>query len=108
MPGLFMNGVHWKPFYLVQYSVDPPVINGDQMPLHRKERQKSLTIQGWDMYIKQNYFPSWEQATAFTQASSNDLTKVKPPFVSKGKGMHTQIHWLVGINYHWAPKGLHI
>ena len=96
----------WE-FFLDNFSIDPPVINGDQMPLHRNESasQKTLNIQGCDTYVKENYSLSREPVTAFTQASSDPSIKVLPEFVFKGKGTRTKLQPSAGIKYHWAPKG---
>ena len=96
-----------RKFFLDNFSVDPPVINGDQMPLHRNESasQKTLNIQGCDTYVKENYSLSRERVTAFTQASSDPSIKVLPEFVFRGKGTRTKLQPPPGIKYHWAPKG---
>ena len=96
-----------RKFFLDNFSIDPPVINGDQMPLHRNESasQKTLNIQGCDTYVKENYSLSRERVTAFTQASSDPSIKVLPEFVFKGKGTRTKLQPPAGIKYHWAPKG---
>ena len=92
-------------FFIDNFSVDPLIINGDQMPLHRNESntQKTLNIQGYDTYVKENYSLSRERITAFTQVSSDPAIVVKPEFVFKGKG--TKLNPPRGIKYHWAPKG---
>lgn len=96
-----------RKFFLDNFSVDPPIINGDQMPLHRNESasQKTLSIKGCDTYVKENYTLSRERVTAFTQASSDPSIVVKPEFVFKGKGTRTHLSPPDGIKYHWAPKG---
>ena len=96
-----------RKFFLDNFSIDPPVINGDQMPLHRNESalQKTLNIQGCDTYVKENYSLSRERVTAFTQASSDPSIKVLPEFVFKGKGTRTKLQPPAGIKYHWTPKG---
>ena len=59
-----------RKFFIDNFSVDPPVIDGYQMPLHRNESAslKTLNIQGSDTYVKENYSFSRECVTAFTQA----------------------------------------
>ena len=39
------------------FGVDPPIINGDQMPLHRNESasQRTLNFTGLNTYVKENY-----------------------------------------------------
>ena len=70
-------------FFLDNFGVDPPVINGDQMPLHRNESssQKTLNFTGMDTYVKENYNLSGEQVTVFTQVSSDPDLTLKPEFV---------------------------
>ena len=43
--------------FIDNFGIDPPVINGDQMPLHRNESstQKTLNFKGMDTYVKENY-----------------------------------------------------
>ena len=96
-----------RKFFIDNFSVDPPVINGGQMPLHRNESasQKTLNIQGCDTYVKENYSLSRERVTAFTQASSDLSVKVFPEFVFKGKGTRTHLQPPAGIKFYWAPKG---
>ena len=91
-----------RKFFIDNFSVDPPVINGDQMPLHRNESasQKTLNIQGCDTYVKENYSLSRERVTAFTQASSDPSLKVFPEFVFKGKGTHTYLQPPASIKFH--------
>ena len=96
-----------RKFFIDNFGVDPPIINGDQMPLHRNESstQKTLNVKGMETYVKENYSLSRERITAFTQISSDPSVVVKPEFVFKGKGTRTKINPPKGINYHWAPKG---
>ena len=39
------------------FGVDPAIINGDQMPLHRNKSafQRTLNFTGLDTYVKENY-----------------------------------------------------
>ena len=62
-------------YFIEKYGVDPPIINGDQMPLHKNEssQEKTLAFKGEDTFIKENHKLSREQVTVFTQvASVND------------------------------------
>ena len=96
-----------RKFVLDNFGLDPPVINGDQMPLHRNESsfQKTLNFTGMDTYVKENYNLSRERVTVFTQVSSDPDLTLKPEFVFKGKGTRTSLHPPDGIKYNWAPKG---
>ena len=97
-----------RKFFIDNFSVDRPIINGDQMPLHRNgsSTQKTLNIKGYETYVKENYSLSRERITAFTQVSSDPVIVVKPEFVFKGKGTRIKQNPPDGIKYHWAPKGL--
>ena len=68
-----------RKFFLDNFGVDPPVINGYQMPLHRNESSslKTLNFTGMDTYVKENYNLSREQVTVFTQVSSDPEEKGK-------------------------------
>ena len=68
-----------RKFFLDNFSIDPPVINGDQMPLHRNESasQKTLNIQGCDTYVKENYSLSRERVTHQSKCFQNSTSKAK-------------------------------
>ena len=93
--------------FIDNFAVDPPIINRDQMPLHRNESssQKTLNITGYDTYAKEDNSLAHERITAFTQVSSDPSVVVKPEFVFKGKGAHTKLTPPDGLKYQWAPKG---
>ena len=76
-----------RKFFLDNYGIDPPIINGDQMPLHRNESSgcKTMNMKNQDAYVKENYMLSRERITVFTQFASESV-KVHPEFVFKGKG----------------------
>ena len=42
-------------YFLQKYNVDPPVFNGDQMPLHRNESSEQCTLpfKGQDVFVKE-------------------------------------------------------
>ena len=86
-------------FFLDNSGVDPPVINGNQMPLHRNESSspKPLSFTGMDTYVRENYNLSRERVTVFTQVSSDPDITLKPEFVFKGKGTRTCLHPPDGI-----------
>ena len=75
-------------FSIEKYNVDPPITNGEQMPLHWNERsqQKTLTFKGQDTFVKDNHMLSRERATVFTQVSSDPAININPEFVSNGPG----------------------
>ena len=88
-----------RKFFIDNYGVDPPIINGDQMPLHRNESltQKTLNFFDMDAYVKENYNLSRERVTAFTQ--------IYVEFVFKGKGTRNKLDPPDGIKFNWAPRG---
>ena len=69
------------------YGVDPPIINGDQMALHRNESagQKTLSLKSEEKIVKENYMLSRERVTCFTLLCSDPKMDLKPEFVFKGK-----------------------
>ena len=83
-----------RKFFNDNFSVDPPIINGDQMPLHRNESvsQKNLNIKGYETYVKENYSLSGERITAFTHLSSDLNVVVRPEFVFKGNRIQTKLN----------------
>ena len=93
--------------FIDKYGVDPPVINGDQMSLHRNEStsQKTLSLKSEEVFVKENYMLSRERVTCFTQLCSDPKIELKPEFVFKGKGTRTHLTPPKGVHYQWAPKG---
>ena len=97
-----------RKYYIDNFNVDPPIINGDQMPLHRNETssQKTLNVKGMDAYVKENYSLSRERVTVFTQVSSDPNMHLKPEFVFKGKGTRSKhVQGPDGIYHQFAEKG---
>ena len=46
-----------RKLFIDDFGVDPPIINGDQMHLHRNESasQRTLNFTGLKTYVKENY-----------------------------------------------------
>lgn len=88
---------------------DVPVINGDQMPLHRNESSQrgTLALKDCEVFVKENYMLSRERVTVYTQASSTGGMESRPQFVFKGKGTILQNRLIrpAGVITHWSPKG---
>ena len=86
-------------FFIHHYKVDPPIINGDQMPLHHNEScgLKTMSLKNFDTFVKENYMLSRERVTCFTQFASDEKIKVYPEFVFKGKGKF--VYQLVSNGY---------
>lgn len=93
-------------FFIEKYGVDPPIINGDQMPLHRNEstQEKTMTFKGEDTFVKENHNLSRERVTVFTQVTSVSNIKLQPEFVFKGKGVRAKVA-VDNVNYQWSPSG---
>ena len=89
-------------------GVDIPIVNMDQMPLHRNETsgQKTLTICDQDTVVKQNYHLTRERITCMTILSSKDGA-ISPHYVFKGKGTHLQekLKRPPGVVTLWSAKG---
>ena len=93
-----------RKYFLDTYDVDPPIINGDQMSLHRNESAgQTLSLKSEETFVKENYVLSRERVTCFTQLYSE--VGLKPEFVFKGKGTRTHLTPPEGVNYQRAPKG---
>ena len=96
-----------RKYFLDTYGVGPPIINGDQMLLHRNESagQKTLSLKSEETFVKENYMLSRERVISFTQLCSDPKDDLKPEFVFKDKGTRTHLTPPEGFNYQWAPKG---
>ena len=57
-----------RKYFMDAYGADPPIVNGDQMPLHRNESacQKTLSFKSESTYVKENYMRSREGIACFT------------------------------------------
>ena len=95
-------------YFIGKYGVDPPVINGDLMPLNRNESasRKTLSLKS-EVFVKENYMFSRERVTCFTQIYSDPKIKLKPEFVFKGKGTRSHLTPPKSVHYQWAPKGFY-
>ena len=83
-----------RQYFIRKYNIDPPVINGDQMPLHRNEssEQKTLTFKNQNVFVKENHMLSRERITCFTSVSSSEEVKILPEFVFNGVGTRKKIN----------------
>ena len=61
-----------REYFLERYGIDPSIINGDQIPLHRNEctSQKTLPLSSETVFVKKNYMRSRERVTCFIQLCS--------------------------------------
>ena len=86
----FLKNV-WRVHYWFRsrFGQENPIINVDQMPLHRNESavQKTFSFRGETTFVRGNYMISQERITVFTQVSSDKSNPLPvPEFVFKGKG----------------------
>ena len=65
----FRNVWRVRRFFIEKYGIDPPVINGNQMPLHRNEssQQKTMAFKNQDAFVTENHSLSRERVTVFTK-----------------------------------------
>ena len=86
-----MNVLRVRKWFIDNFDIEPPIINGDQMPLHRNEthNMKTMSLQNTDCYVKENYMLSRERVTCFTQVCSDEKVIFKPEFVFKGVGKNS-------------------
>ena len=99
-----------RKYFIDKYGVDPPVINRDQMSLHRNESasQKALSLKSEEVFVKENYMLSRERVTCFTKFCSDPKIELKPEFIFKGKGTRTHLTPPKGVHHPWAPKGSYL
>ena len=97
-------------FFIDNFEIDPPIINGDQMPFHRNESasQRILNFTGLDTYVKENYSLAWEWVNVYTQVANDSSIQLLPEFVFKGKGASTNVNAPKNKRYQWAPKGSYL
>ena len=94
-------------YFIKTFGIDPPIINGDQMPLHKNESSGQATLNFKnEMFVTENHHLLREDVTVFTQIASDTNVKLQPEFVFKGTGKRPpQLTPPPGIKYQWAPKG---
>ena len=102
-----MNIWRIRKYFRDTYAVEVPIVNGDQMPLHRNEShsQKTMSNTGQETFVKENYMLSRERVTAYTQLSTEQDVKFKPEFVFKGQGKRVKLNPPDGAHFQWAVKG---
>ena len=100
-----------RKYFLDKFGVEIPIINGDQMPLHRNEStdKKTMTVKNQDTFVKENHKLSLERITVFTQLSSDPLLTPLPEFVFKEKGhlnkLKEPFNPPSGVHTQWFPSG---
>ena len=74
--------------FIKTFGIGLPIINSDQMPLHRNESsgQATLIFKNNETFVKENYHLLRERVTVFTQIASDTNVKLQPEFVFKGTG----------------------
>uniref|UniRef100_A0A0L8FFZ7 Uncharacterized protein n=1 Tax=Octopus bimaculoides TaxID=37653 RepID=A0A0L8FFZ7_OCTBM len=97
-------------YFLDKFGIDPPIINGDQMSLHRNESsgRATLSFRNQDTFVKENHHLSRERITVFTQVSNDTKINLIPEFVFKRTGKRPPLpNALLTMKYRWSPKGSH-
>ena len=76
-------------YFIKTFGVDPPIINWDQMPLHRNESsgQATLSFKNKEVFINENHHLSRERVTVFTQIATDGVVDLQPEFVFRGTGL---------------------
>ena len=104
---LLKNVWYVRYWFKSTFGCEIPIVNGDQMPLHRNESasQKILSRTGETTFVKENYMWLREIATVFTQVSSDKSTPIPlPEFVLKGTCTRIKLNHPKGIKSHWVPQ----
>ena len=96
-----------RKLFIDNFGIDPPIINGDQMSLHRNESasQRTLNFTGLDTYVKENHSLAREGVTVYSKVTNDSSIKLLPEFVLKGKGTRTKVNAPKNMHYQWEPKG---
>ena len=95
-------------YFIKTFGVDPPIINGDQMPLYRNESsgQVTLSFKNKEVFIKENHHLSRKGVTVFTQVATDGGVGLYPEFVFKGTDKRApKLTSPLNVQYQWAPKG---
>ncbi len=79
------------------------------MPLHRNEssQQKTLTLKGEHVFVKENHALSRERASSLTVVSNAKDLQPDTGLLFKGVGsvIKKTLEILTGMNVQFAPKG---
>lgn len=105
-----------RKYFLDTYGFDPPIINRDQIPIHKNESAdlKALSLKSEATFVKKNYMLPRERVTCFTQLFRDHQIKLHPEFVFKGNGTRIHPHLpsrcklpmgAERIGSHWADVG---
>ena len=111
LSNIFKNVWLIRKYFLDTFGVEIPIINGDQMPLHRNESadKKTMTVKNQDTFVKENLTLSREWITVFTQALSDPSFAPLLEFVFKGKGHLNKLKEKFdpprGVHAQWSPSG---
>ena len=95
-------------YFIKTFGVDPPIINGDQMPLHQNEssEQATLSFKNKEVFVKENHHLARERVTVFTQIATDGVANLHSEFVFKGtRKRPPKLTTPPNIHYQWSPKG---
>ena len=84
------NVLRVRRYFKEMFNIDIPVINADQMPMHRNEScgSRTMSFKNNDVFVKENYHLSRDRMTVMTQVSSDETIDLPIEFVFKGVGMY--------------------
>ena len=103
------NVLRVRIYFFKKFGVEIPIINGDQMPLHRNEssRQKTMNTKNEDVFVREDYMKSRDRISVLTLISTDQNMELPMEFVFKGVGTRTTITPPDGKNvkYQWSDSG---
>ena len=94
--------------FITKFEIDPPIIKGHQMPLHKikSSGQATLSFKNHKAFVKENHHLSRQRVTVFTQIASNENIQLVPEIVFKGTGKGLpRFTPSSGTRYQWTDKG---
>ena len=75
-----------RQYFIKNFSFDSPIVNDNQMPLHRNESSCQATVNFNETFVKENPHVARKRSTAFTEAASDPNVVLPLEFVFKGTG----------------------
>ena len=94
-------------YFIEKYGVDPPIINGDQMPLHRNESSQDKTMAfKKKTRSSRKITNSQESVLLYSRKLVGSASKIvlQPEFVFQGKGVRAKVA-VENVNFQWSPSG---
>ena len=95
-------------YFSTKFWIDLPVINGDQIPLHRNKssEQETISFKNHEVFVKEIHHLSRERVTKFNQITNNENIQLVPEFVFKCTDKRSpKLTPPLETHYQWADKG---